>query len=83
MARQTDQSADLFNQAIDLSNDRKRNETLINQPAKKQIRRRTLSRNFVQFRYEIRKHATEIDILKARRPSTFFCKACRLDVIFH
>ena len=76
MARQTDQSADLFNRAIDLSNDRKRNETLINQPAKKQIRRRTLSRNFVQFRYEI-------DILKARRPSTFFCKACRLDVIFH
>ena len=83
MARQTDQSADLFNRAIDLSNDRKRNETLINQPAKKQIRRRTLSRNFVQFRYEIRKHAIEIDILKARRSSTFFCKACRLDVIFH
>ena len=75
MVRQTDQSADLFNRAIDLSNDRKRNETRINQPAKKQIRRRTLSRNFVQFRYfyEIRKHATEIDILKARRPSTFFC----------
>lgn len=83
MARQTDQSADLFNRAIDLSNDRKRNETQINQPAKKQIRQRTLSRNFVQFRYEIRKHATEIDILKAHRPSTFFCKACRLDVIFH
>lgn len=83
MARQTDQSADLFNRAIDLSNDRKKNETRINQPAKKQIRRRTLSRNFVQFRYEIRKHAIEIDILKARRPSTFFCKACRLGVIFH